>query len=204
MKRFTIFLLWALSMQVSMIMAQSASGSIAGHEYVDLGLSVKWAKCNLNAETPSDPGLYYAWGETCSKSEYWAINCTTEGKTLPDISGNPKYDAARAMMGSSWRIPTKEEFEELQKNCDWKWTTQGEQAGYLVTSKRNGNSIFLPAGGWHYADRFLQWNELGDYWTSTPDDSNNRGAYLLEFNSVFGFTPSLDRNNGRNIRPVSN
>ena len=186
------------------MMAQSAGGTIAGYEYVDLGLSVKWATCNLNADSPSDPGLYYAWGETCSKSEYWAINCTTEGKPLPDISGNPKYDVARAIMGGSWRIPTKAEFEELQKNCNWKWTKQGDQAGYLVTSKKNGNFIFLPAGGWHYADLFLQWNELGSYWTSTPDNSNPRGAYLMEFNYVFGFTTLLDRSNGRNIRPVSN
>ena len=83
MKRFALSLLWALLWPLSAMMAQSAGGTIAGYEYVDLGLSVKWATCNLNADSPSDPGLYYAWGETCSKSEYWAINCTTEGKPLP-------------------------------------------------------------------------------------------------------------------------
>ena len=40
------------------------------HEAVDLGLSVKWASCNIGAESPEDLGGYYAWGETEEKTEY--------------------------------------------------------------------------------------------------------------------------------------
>lgn len=55
----------------------SAQNTHNGHEYIDLGLSVKWATHNVGANTPEECGDYYAWGETTTKSTYFASNCTT-------------------------------------------------------------------------------------------------------------------------------
>ena len=106
---------------------KQTSGHHNGHEWVDLGLSVKWATCNIGADNPEDYGDYFAWGETETKSEYTDANCKTIKKqsffakwfnfgrsdnntnveNLPDdISGNAQYDAARANWGGSWRMPT--------------------------------------------------------------------------------------------------
>lgn len=115
------------------------------HDYVDLGLSVKWATKNVGALSPYDHGNNYAWGETTTKSDYTEENYKILKLSIGDIEGNPQYDAARANWGESWRMPTVTEFQELIDNCIWKWTTQGNHRGYRVTSKINGHSIFLPA-----------------------------------------------------------
>ena len=75
--------------------ARSTTGTINGHEWVDLGLSVKWATCNVGASSPSDYGNYYAWGETRTKSEYTTDNCSTYGINIGDISGDSRTGAAR-------------------------------------------------------------------------------------------------------------
>ena len=100
--------------------------TIAGHEYVDLGLpsGLKWATCNVGATTPEEYGNYYAWGETKPKTEYTEENSATFGVELLDINSNPTYDVARANWGSTWRMPTMTEMDELIDNCTWKWTTK--------------------------------------------------------------------------------
>lgn len=126
----------------------TVSGTIAGHDYVDLGLpsGTKWATCNVGASTPEEYGNYYAWGETSTKTEYTEENSVTYGQQMSDISGNAQYDAATANWGSTWRIPNRAEVEELIDNCTWTWTTQNGVNGIKVTGT-NGNSIFLPAAG---------------------------------------------------------
>jgi hypothetical protein len=133
------------------------------HEYVDLGLSVKWATCNVGATKPEEYGDYFAWGETTPKDAYdWSTYkwcnggpstqtkyCTNssygtvDNKTTLDLSD----DAACANWGGSWRMPTRAEQDELRNNCTWTWTTQNGVNGYKVTGT-NGNSIFLPAAGY--------------------------------------------------------
>ena len=95
---------------------------INGHEYVDLGLSVKWATCNVGASKPEDYGNDYAWGETSTKSSYTSDSSKTYGKQMNDIKGNSQYDAARANWGGTWRLPTGAELEELKNKCTWRWT----------------------------------------------------------------------------------
>lgn len=146
------------------------SGTHAGHDYADLGLSVKWATCNVGATSPEDYGHYYAWGETSTKDEYYSENCTTENIELSDISGNVNYDAARANWGGNWRMPTETEFKELRDNCNCELTIQNGMAGMRYTSKKNGNSIFLPAAGTRYGKNTTVCGEPGMegvYWTST-------------------------------------
>ena len=178
-------------------------GTINGHEYVDLGLSVKWATCNVGASSPSDYGDYYAWGETNTKAEYTISNSITYGKSFRDISGNSTYDVARKKWGSSWRLPMKSEFEELKSKCTWEWTTQGGHSGYKVTGP-NGNSTFLPAAGWRDGDSLNSAEEGGRYWSSSPVSSDSKNAFCLYFGTsgqnvyYIGY-----RYYGRTVRPVS-
>jgi len=183
---------------------QSATGTIAGHEYVDLGLSVKWATCNVGASSPSDYGNYYAWGETTTKLKYISSTCTTWGKSMSDIAGNPQYDVARANWGGSWRLPTKAESKELIENCNWVWTTYNGHNGYKVTSKINGNTIFLPAAGWREASLLSHEFESGCYWSSTPGGDYTYGAYGIGFGRRGSiFMDWYYRFRGRNVRPVT-
>ena len=177
---------------------------INGHEYVDLGLSVKWATCNIGAENPWDYGDYFAWGETEPKDEYLPENSVTYEVEMPDISGAPEYDAAQAGWGSTWRMPTGTEMNGLINECDWEWTTEHKIYGYMITGP-NGNSIFMPAGGWIYATMPYYEGSFGCYWTSTPnDESDFQNAYYLTFyRSSYGYAGERDRYNGYNIRPVS-
>ena len=151
----------------SNLYAQAVSGTLNGHDYVDLGLSVKWATCNVGATKPSDYGNYYAWGETKTKTEYTFDNSKTYGKEMGDISGKKRYDAARAIWGGSWRMPTAAEIQELIDNCTWTWTVQDGHNGYRITGP-NGNSIFLPATGSNDEKPSIGAGLCGGYWTSSP------------------------------------
>lgn len=182
--------------------------TINGFEYVDLGLpsGVKWAAYNVGAGAPHEYGNYYAWGETTTKSSYTEDNSTTYGKLMSDIGGNATYDVARKQWGSSWRLPTKAEFKELldEDNCTWEWTTQSGVNGYKVTSKVNGNSIFLPAAGYRGGSSLHGTGSYGSYWSSTPDGSSTSNAYYLGFTSGAHDTYWYYRRSyGLTVRPVS-
>ena len=179
----------------------TVSGSANGYDYVDLGLSVKWATCNVGASCPEEYGNYYAWGETNTKSEYTKYNSKTWERSMGDISGDPEYDAARANWGGSWRMPTKAEFDELGMNCDYELTTQNGVVGLLFTSKKNGNSIFFPAAGGPTDVT----GEYGAYLSSTPDESNTRRVYFLYFDAGDYRRTHMDRDYryyGGAVRPV--
>ena len=149
--------------------SKPSKGTANGHEYVDLGLSVKWATCNVGANKPEDSGHYFAWGEIKTKSEYTYNTANNrDPEELGDISGNPKYDAARANWGGEWRMPKFKEFIELIDNCIVKETTQNGVNGFKFTSKTNGNSIFFPAGG-HRQGTYISYPGRGKYWSSTPN-----------------------------------
>ena len=201
--------------------AQSAlatTGTHNGHEWVDLGLSVKWATCNLGASSPKGYGSYFAWGETSPKSEYtWANlkycndstgdsfskynqtkNGTKDNKTKLDLSD----DAARASWGGSWRMPTYDEFEELENNCTWTWTKMNGKNGYKVVSKSNGNSIFLPAAGCREDTSLYDAGGYGCYWSSSLYEGYSGSARFLCFNSGEHGTRFYYRKNGWSVRPV--
>ena len=173
-----------------------------GHGYVDLGLSVKWATCNLGANKPEDYGNYYAWGETSTKTEYAEYNSKTYGKSMNDISGNVNYDVARANWGGKWRLPTKTEMQELIDKCTWTWTTQNGVKGYKVTGP-SGASIFLPAAGYRDGSSLDGAGGYGYYWSSAPSEYYGSGAYDLYFDSSdHGPGKHLSRNYGLSVRPI--
>ena len=178
---------------------------------VDLGLSVKWASCNVGAETPEEYGDYFAWGETSPKSSYTVSNSVTYGLSTSELEsrgiigsdGNltAKYDAATANWGGSWRMPTLTEMKELLNNCSWTWTTQNGVKGYKVTGP-NGNSIFLPAAGFRDGMSLYSAGSYGDYWSATPY-SDSDYAYDLSFGSDYYGWYGAYRYYGHTVRPVS-
>ena len=183
-----------------------ATGTISGHEYVDLGLpsGLKWATCNVGANSPEGYGNYYAWGETTTKSSYSFSNSLTFGRDMDDISGNANYDAATANWGGTWRMPTKSEMKELANNCNWTWTTQNGVNGMRVTGP-NAKSIFLPAAGYWSWESYLVVGEEGKYWGSTPFEyeSDTTHACYLDFGSGFHYVTWFPRYLGLTVRPVS-
>ena len=177
------------------------TGTINGHEWVDLGLSVKWATCNVGASSPSGYGNYYAWGETSTKSEYTEDNCKDYGVDIGSNIGGTKYDAARANWGGTWRMPTLDEMKELKEKCTWTWTTLDGRNGYRVTGP-NGKSIFLPAAGFRYDTSLYGAGSGGRFWSATPY-SNSYNAYYLDFESDYCVWSYYIRSYGRTVRPVS-
>ena len=193
-----------------------------GHEYVDLGLpsGTKWATTNVGASSPEGYGNYYAWGETTTKSTYnwsnykWCNGssssmtkyCTSsyygtvDNKTTLDLSD----DAAYVNWGSSWRMPTKAEQDELRNTSytTWTWITQNGVNGYIVTSKTNGNSIFLPAAGYCSDSDLRSTGSYGLYWSSSLYSRTPCSAYGLSFKSDVVYRRDYYRYDGRSVRAV--
>lgn len=176
------------------------NGNLNGHEWIDLGLNVKWATCNIGADKTSDYGDYFAWGETSTKSSYI-------GKIVPnkismiDISGNSQYDIATSEWGDGWRMPTKAEFEELLDKCKWEWVNERGYCGYKVFGP-NGKNIFLPLAGVFYEDSLRYANVNGVYSSSTPVENDFYNNYCLMIGSDFYSLEMSSRHFGLSVRPV--
>ena len=185
----------------------------AQYPYVDLGLSVKWATCNIGAESPEEYGDYFAWGETEPKETYswatykWSKGSSTsitkynanDGKTVLD----PEDDAATVILGENYRMPTVEEGNELIEQCTWSWTTYNNVAGYKITGP-NGNSIFLPAVGYKGSTNpYYPAGEYGLYWVANIDESHFARLFCLKHNILpTGVAKRGTRCYGFAIRPV--
>ena len=176
---------------------------IYGHKAVDLGLSVYWAECNIDASSIEDYGDYYSWGETYSKSTYSTNNYLYyENGSFENIGtdiSKTSYDAAHVRWGSPWRMPTKEEFEELIRKCQWSWTTHNGVKGYKVQGT-NGNSIFLPSAG-QTRNSSRHWTgERGYYWTSTVGKTSRYAYYLVFAPFVGNGVLGTETDNGYDFR----
>ena len=189
---------------------ENGVGKHEGHEYVDLGLpsGLKWATCNVGANSPEEYGDYFAWGEVEPKTTY---NLDTykyyDGSNFTKYTGSdktvldPEDDAATANWGGAWRMPTKAEQDELRTKCKWDWTTQNGVNGYNVTGP-NGNSIFLPAAGCMSGGMFYDAGSVGSCWSSSLDTGNPRYAYFVYFYSdVVGWSYDYP-GYGLSVRPV--
>ena len=183
----------------------------ATYEAVDLGLSVKWASCNVGADSPEEYGDYFAWGETTTKLSYSSDNSVTDGLSISalesrgiiDANGNltAAYDAATANWGDEWRMPTLDEMRELIDKCTWEWTTQNGVNGRKVTGP-NGNSIFLPASGGRNEESLYPAGSYGRYWSASPH-SNIGYAYYLLFDDGYYDWDYDPRCFGLAVRPVT-
>ncbi len=175
------------------------------HEYVDLGLpsGTLWATCNIGADNPEDYGDYFAWGETTAKSTYSEDTYT--------YSGNPtelptSADVAYVTWGSNWRMPSLAQFLELINSSytTTTWTTLNGFYGRLITSKLNGNSIFLPAAGYRNDSSLIYGGAHGYYWSRALSTSDTSYACSLYFTSGGIGADYFYRYLGRSVRPVRN
>lgn len=192
------------------------TGVIAGHEYVDLGLSVKWATCNIGADVPEEIGYYFQNGETHPEIngpfqwytyDYWTDlngNGFVEPDTeidflIPDISGSG-YDAARVMWTETWRMPTQNEIQELINNCQIESVVEGGKNCFRITGP-NGQSILLPASG--YKDKQNTYGTSNAYiWSSTrgPWEDEAYGGIIKNNGSTIDH---YLKSRGLTIRPVT-
>ncbi len=183
------------------------------HMCVDLGLSVKWATCNVGATKPEEYGNYYAWGETQTKRVYSQNNykygtydgdfCTLTKYTVTDgVTLIATDDAASVNWGGTWRMPTIAEWQELGNNCSWTRTTLNGVNGYKVKSKVNGNTIFLPAAGSRNGSSLDGDGDAGYYWSSSLNMRFPCGAWRMLFSSWTTDRVGGYRYYGCTIRPV--
>ena len=187
---------------------------------IDLGLpsGTLWADRNVGADSPEAYGDYFAWGETTTKSTYdWSTYkwCQGSETTMTKYCTDTSYgtvdnktsleledDAAYVNMGTEWRMPTKEEQDELNSECTWMWTLQNEVYGYKVTGP-NGKSIFLPAAGGRSGSSLDDAGSYGGYWSASLNESGPDGAWGLLFYSGYYSTNRYYRLYGRTVRAVA-
>ena len=207
-------------------MEDSISNTMNDHEYVDLGLSVKWATCNVGATKPEEYGDYFAWGEVEPKDYYdwsnykWCKGtyltktkyCTNPSSAYDSIVDNKTTlelvdDAAHVNWGGKWRMPNNTELTELRELCTWTKSSQNGVEGYKVTSNKSGytdKSIFLPmAGLYRSGSSFSSAGNGGYYWSRSLDTQITSDAWGICF---YLDTPiykvSVDRPSGLSVRPV--
>ena len=200
--------------------APKDTGVADGHEWVDLGLpsGTKWATMNVGADSPEDYGDYFAWGETTPKSTYnWSTYkwCKGSSDTMTKYCKSSSYgtvdnkttldlfdDAAYVNWGTSWRMPTEAELNELDENCTCTWTIHNGVSGRKVTSKVNGNSIFLPNAGYRNGSGLYSTGSGGGCWSSSLSTNNSYNALYLDFGSDNVCSYYCSRNIGQSVRPV--
>ena len=188
--------------------ATPTSGKTQGYEWVDLGLpsGTKWATCNIGAKTAFEGGKHFEWGEITPTSDHKSDkNRFADRNDVPNIAGDTRYDAATALWGSSWQIPSEEQFRELLKHTQWEWTTINGKSGYKLTSKKNSNWIFFVANGYHQRgnsrDVYEYVGIIGNYWTSTTDADE---SMIMKFrDDVKCYIINELRDYGYGIRPVT-
>ena len=191
------------------------------HAYVDLGLpsGLLWDTCNVGAENPEDYGDYFPWGEIQPKDTYnWSTYqyCNGSLSTMIKYCNNSNYgyngftdnlttlspedDAATANWGANWRMPTKEEWQELYNNTTCVFSTQNGVNGRLFTAS-NGNSLFLPGAGYHSGSSL---NSAGNgfYWSSSLNTTKPSNAWFFFFSSSTCDMWHSSRDYGRSVRAV--
>ena len=186
-KRHRIFLPSKSTTQVTPAVCLAQNSRAVETLIVDMGLpdGTKWAVRNVGAQSATDFGDYYAWGETETKSSYTDENYRYGTRNLGEnlnISGT-QNDAAFVHWGGSWRMPTKKEWEDLNNldYCTWEWQTVNGINGFIVTSVANGNKIFLPAAGIMYNESLYYGNSGASYFTANQVDNNSVYAHSLSF-----------------------
>ena len=197
------------------------------HEYVDLKLpsGTLWATCNIGADAPEDYGYYFAWGETVPYAENGKTNfdwstyqwCSGSPTTLSKYNPSESFgtvdnltvlevadDAASANWGSAWRMPTKEQYDELINSSytTLEWTQENNVYGCKITSNTNGKYIFLPAAGVRSYSMLGYAGAKGYYWSNTLGSDYPSDSYYLNFDSSGCRTDGSNRFEGRSVRPV--
>ena len=205
----------------SLVFTDGAGDTAETHEWVDLGLpsGTLWATCNVGANSPEEYGDYFAWGETEPKSNYdWSTYkyCNGSPETMTKYCTNIRYgivdnktelepsdDAATVNWGNDWQMPSLGQVEELTcgSYTNISWTTLNGVHGRKITSKSNGNSIFLPTAGNRRATSLGGVGFSGGYWSRLLDTGRIISAHGLYF-STSDNEYYIGRDCGRSVRPV--
>ena len=190
-----------------------------------------WATTNIGAEEPWEYGYYFWWGDTVgykrednkwvasdgsnSNFSFDSNNTPTYGKSISTLQSEgwivtrdgtyvlaPEHDAAHVQWGGDWRMPTRQEFNDLNNKCDWIWTTMNGVYGYIVRGRGSyaSNSIFLPCAGYGLGTSLCRAGSCGDYWSSVPGYSDR--AWILDFYSSDHDTCYDSRATGQSVRPL--
>ena len=189
------------------------------YEYVDLGLSVKWATMNVGAKTEEDYGHYYMWGSITPNTPdecNWANTPFNNGATsydttyfnsvkdtvIPNKVLAKEYDVAVQIMGGDWRMPTKNECQELYKNTTQSWVTINGVNGRKFTSKTDTSKyIFIPAAGYYYNGSVSEVGAYGYIWSSTISSPYSKARFLRFRSSTCGAS-TTERCYGMPVRGV--
>lgn len=190
--------------------------------FYDLGLPSGnlWAACNLGASSPEESGDYYAWGEitgyqngknffTWDNYRFGTQNSLTKYCTKKAYGNNGMTDGLSEMQGSddittsSWgynyTIPTKEDWDELIRECEW---VNMADKGAVVRGP-NGQIIMLPFAGYRSNYDLYDAGKEGYYWSSTLDELSPDDAWMLHVTKGKGKEHyDYYRCHGRSIRPV--
>ena len=189
-----------------------------------------WATTNIGAEKPEDYGYYFWWGDTVGykrENDKWGAsdgsnsnfsftesNTPTYNKSVSTLQSEgwitadgvlaPEYDAAKKHWGGDWRMPTKQELDDLNSKCDWVWTTTNGVNGYVVRGRGDyaSRSIFLPCAGYGDGTSLYYAGSRGHYWSSVPSSDDYRRAWYLDFYSYGHFTDDDGRDYGQSVRPL--
>ena len=211
---------WGENIELDATINEPGHGFENGYEWIDLGLSVNWATCNVGATKPEEYGDYFAWGEVepkttynwstykygtdydqltkyCSKSSY-GKDGFIDNKTVLD----PEDDVATVIWGGSWRMPTSEEMRELLNECTCNYGTRQNGVDGCKVTGPNGNSIFLPAAGNMYEGTLGLAGACGFYWSSSLYTGSPECAYFVDlvWDNVSCY--STPRYPGFSVRPV--
>ena len=223
-KIYLIVLTLAVVLCVGVCSCEKENAGDGSMEWVDLGLpsGLLWAKWNLGATKPEEYGNYYAWGETTPKKTYtWDtyLHCIdgnsgefTKYCYLPSYGYNeytdsltvlqPIDDAATVVLGDGARIPTNEEWNELDSVCSKQWTSKHGVKGYKYKGP-NGNTLFLPAGGYRWEDTLCDDGSRGLYWSSSLWMDYPERAWGYRFNWLVAYRHYAYRCEGFSVRAVS-
>lgn len=189
-----------------------------------------WATRNIGANEPWEYGYYFWWGDIVgykkengkwvasdgsnSNFSFEESNTPTRGKDILTLKSEgwitadgvltPEHDAAQVQWGAKWRMPTKQEFDDLLSKCDWTRTTMNGVNGYNVRGKGEyvSSSIFLPCAGYGAGLSISVFGGECYYWSSVPNLDNSGSALHLLFYSRYGHTSSNNRVLGQSVRPL--
>ena len=175
---------------------------------------------NVGATTETDYGYYFQWGDIVDKSNAYCSwssykHCNGSSTTLTKYNNSTSYgenpdgkttlepedDAATQIMEGDWRMPTKDDFQELIDETTNEWTKVNGVNGYKFTGS-NGNSIFIPAAGYRNSSSFDSRGFSCYIWSSSPDATDPRTALMLFFSSTYIYTTNFTRSFGLPVRGV--
>ena len=174
------------------------TGTVNGYDAIDLGLSVRWASCNVGASRPEDFGFLFAYGDPTGKRFTRDIKDYPGGQSIV----NSDKDMAKYQWGNGWRLPTMKELQELKEKCSWQYVNQNNLKGYRVTGP-NGSSIFFPlAGCMPYSSR-QEDGHYGYYWSGESPNAHYSFAIVLCGGSYVSVSGANYVYEGMSVRAVT-